>query len=216
MKNLILIGDSGHAKVIEHVATRSGWNVIARLDDKYDEKKIMNNNQIVGPLNLINELINKSSNIYLLIAIGSNRTRKYIFNKLEISIEKYATIIDPSAIISQDCEIGFGTCVMPNTIINPGSKVGNHVILNSRCVIEHDNNIDDYVHVSPGAVLTGNVSLAEGCHIGAGATLIPSVSVGCWAIVGAGSTVIKNVDDKVTVVGTPSRTLLDTVGGKLK
>lgn len=213
MKKLILIGDSGHAKVIEHVAKRSGWNVIAKLDDKYLEVTTSSNGQTKGPLRVISELLDEDT--YVLISIGANRVRKLIFEKLNLPIEKYGIVIDPSAIVSKDCIIGNGTCIMPNSIVNPASFVGNHVILNTRCVVEHDNVIKDFVHISPGSVLTGNVTVEEGCHIGAGATLIPSINIGSWSIVGAGSTVIRNVENDVTVVGSPSRVLTNVLGGKL-
>lgn len=213
MKKLILIGDSGHAKVIEHVAIRAGWGVVAKLDDKYNEQKMELSGQVKGPLRIISELLDNET--YILIAIGANRVRKLIFDKLQLPIEKYATVVDPSAIVSNDVVIGRGTCIMPNSVVNPASTIGNHVILNTRCVIEHDNVIKDYVHVSPGSTLTGNVTVEEGCHIGAGATLIPSVNIGSWSIVGAGSTVIRDVENDVTVVGSPSRVLFNVLGGKM-
>lgn len=211
MKKLILIGDSGHAKVIEHVALRDGWTTVAKLDDKYSKISFDKNGQIKGPVSLAREILDEET--FVLIAIGANRVRNLIFDKLQLPLEKYATIIDPSAIIAKDVLIGFGTCIMPNSIVNPASEIGNHVILNTRCVIEHDNIIEDYVHISPGSVLTGNVRVEKGCHIGAGATLIPNINIGSWTIVGAGSTVIRNIEDNVTVVGTPSRTLDKTIGG---
>lgn len=213
MKKLILIGDSGHAKVIEHVAIRAGWSVIAKLDDRYISISTDSNGQLKGPLSSLSEIIDEETSV--LIAIGANRVRKLIFDKLELPIEKYALVIDPSAIISEDSTIGYGTCIMPNSVVNPASTIGNHVILNTRCVIEHDNVIKDYVHVSPGSTLTGNVTVEEGCHIGAGATLIPSVNIGSWSIVGAGSTVIRDVENDVTVVGSPSRVLFNVLGGKV-
>lgn len=212
MKKLILIGDSGHAKVIEHVAIRAGWKVIAKLDDKYSEKILDSKGQIKGPTKIISDLLEEET--YVLIAIGANRVRKFIFEKLNLPIEMYATVVDPSAIISEDTLIGYGTCIMPNSVVNPSVIIGNHVILNTRCVVEHDNIIEDYVHISPGSTLTGNVTVEEGCHIGAGATLIPSVHIGSWSVVGAGSTVIRNVENDVTVVGTPSRVLSNVLGGR--
>lgn len=212
MKKLILIGDSGHAKVIEHVAIRAGWKVIAKLDDKYSEKILDVKGRIKGPTKIIPDLLDEET--YILIAIGSNRVRKFIFEKLNLPIERYATVVDPSAIISEDTLIGYGTCIMPNSVVNPSVVIGNHVILNTRCVVEHDNIIEDYVHISPGSTLTGNVTVEEGGHIGAGATLIPSVRVGSWSVVGAGSTVIRNVENDVTVVGTPSRVLFNVLGGR--
>lgn len=212
MKKLILIGDSGHAKVIEHIAVRANWNVIAKLDDKYSESTVDSKDQVKGPTSMISNLLDEDT--YILIAIGANRVRKLIFEKLNVPLEKYAVVIDPSAIISEDTVVGYGTCIMPNSVVNPASKIGNHVILNTRCVVEHDNVIEDYVHISPGSTLTGNVTVEEGCHIGAGATLIPSINVGSWTVVGAGSTVIRDVENDVTVVGTPSRVLTNVLGGR--
>lgn len=212
MKKLILIGDSGHAKVIEHVAVRDNWTVVAKLDDIYSEIKHDDKGQIKGPTHLIEDILDDET--YILIAVGSNRVRKLIFERLNLAIERYATVIDPSAIISKDAIVGHGTCIMPNSVVNPSVIIGSHVILNTRCVVEHDNVIEDYVHISPGSTLTGNVRVEEGCHIGAGATLIPNIKIGSWSIIGAGSTVIRNVDSDVTVVGTPSRTLTNSVGGR--
>lgn len=215
MKNpLILIGDSGHAKVIEHIATRSGWDIIAKLDDRHEVVKINKLGHILGPMSLLYELLEKHENVKVFIAIGANRVRELVFNKLCLSHDYYATIIDPSAVISTDIEIGNGTCIMPNSVINPASNIGNQVIINTRAVVEHDNVIEDFVHISPGCVLTGNVKVEAGCHIGAGATLIPGVQIGTWAIVGAGSTVIRNVENDVTVVGSPSRVLANVNGGR--
>lgn len=213
-KLLILIGDSGHAKVIEHIAIRSGWTILAKLDDRHHEMRVAQNGIILGNTDLLHKLMSDYEDVKVFIAIGANRVRDLIFNKLNLPHESYATLIDPSAIISDDVEIGYGTCIMPNSVINPSSSIGNQVIINTRAVVEHDNIINDYVHLSPGCVLTGNVQVEMGCHIGAGATLIPGIQVGSWSIVGAGSTVIRNVDSDVTVVGSPSRILLNVNGGR--
>lgn len=213
-KLLILIGDSGHAKVIEHVAIRSGWTILAKLDDRHHEKRMSSKGVILGNTSLLHSLMIDYEGVKIFIAIGSNRVRDLIFRNLNLPQEFYATLIDPSAIISDDVKIGYGTCIMPNSVINPASTIGNQVIINTRAVVEHDNNINDYVHISPGCVLTGNVDVGMGCHIGAGATLIPGVKIGDWSIVGAGSTVIRNVDSDVTVVGSPSRVLINANGGR--
>lgn len=203
--NIILIGDSGHARVIADNVTSNGDNVIARLDDKYAEL-FQEDGCWLGPVSEVKGLIEKEK-AKVVIAIGSNAIRKKIVDRLALDDDQYAKIIHKESIVSPSAKIGHGTVVMPGVIVNAAATIGNHAILNTRLVIEHDCIVGDYAHVSPGAMITGGVKIGEGVHIGAGATVIPTKVIGQWSVVGAGSVVIDNVDEHSTAVGVPARTI---------
>lgn len=205
---VILIGDSGHARVIADNVISNGDTVIARLDDKYKEleKKL---DCWYGPSSAVHQLIQQEQ-AKVIIAIGANAIRRKIVSMLNLPDEHYATIIHKDALVSPSAQLRHGTVVMPGVIVNAAAQVGSHVILNTRLVIEHDCVIGDYAHVSPGAMITGAVTVGDGVHIGAGATVIPTKTIGAWSTIGAGSVVIDDIEEHSTAVGVPARVIKTT------
>lgn len=205
MRKIVIIGDSGHAKVLTGVVnSNDDMKVYAKLDDKY--QVVFTEDELVkGPVSHLWELIKVDSSLGVIVGIGSNLVRKKIVEELNLESEIYISAIHTSAIVSTSVEIGVGTVVMPGAIVNADTWLGNHSIVNSGSVVEHDCVVGDYGHVSPLAVLTGGVDIGEGVHIGAGASVIPLKKIGAWSTVGAGAVVVSDIEDKVTVVGAPAR-----------
>jgi acetyltransferase EpsM len=204
LEKIILIGDSGHGKVIEDCILSKGGLVVAKLDDRYKEKFEVGH-IVKGPISLINELL--TDDIKVFVSIGSNSIRKRIVERLGISDNKYAIIIHNCAIVSHTSMIGNGTVIMPGVVVNAEASIGKHTILNTNSIIEHECLIGNYAHISPGTILTGTVRVGEGSHIGAGTTVIPGIEIGSWTVIGAGSSVISNVESNVTAVGVPAKVI---------
>lgn len=200
---IILLGDGGHSRVIQEMIESTKAHIIsAVLDDKYEwsyERKGI----IYGPISLLSDLLDSETKV--IIAIGDNKIRKQTTIRLGLEIERYASIIHPSAVVSPTAVIGNGTVIMPQAVINTGAKLGLHCIVNTRAIIEHDNKIGSYTHLSPNVTLTGNVKTGEGAHVGASATIIPGIEIGSWSVIGAGSTVIRAIPPYSKAVGSPSR-----------
>ncbi|MES3650229.1 acetyltransferase [Staphylococcus saprophyticus] len=202
MKNIVLIGNGGHSKVIKDIIDASPDYVIAGfLDNKFSSYK-QNGNYFYD--NLYNIQLYKED-YYFCLAIGNNLIRNKLFEELKLDKNQFPTLMHPTSSISPSAQIDFGTVVMPNAVINADTKVGKHVIINSGAVIEHDNIIDDYVHISPNATLAGNVVIGACSHIAIGASVLPQIIIGRNCIVGAGATVINDVNDEQIVVGTPAK-----------
>lgn len=205
MNKLILIGAGGHSKVIQDIVKESKeFDLYAILDDTFEQMDELDG-IIYDNTTLLDSL--KIEDYKFCIAIGNNAVRKKLFNRMPISINQYARLVHPSAVISRSAEIGYGTVIMPNAVINADAIIGNHCIINTGAIVEHDNRISDYMHLSPNATLAGTVSVGEGTHIGAGAVVIPGKCIGNWSIVGAGSTVVKDVGMGLTVVGVPAEVI---------
>lgn len=92
---------------------------------------------------LVEQIIEKCGEIYAVCAVGSASVRKRIVSKFQNSKVKFATVIDPSVIISDRVQIGEGTIICAGTIITVDVKIGNHVIINLDCTIGHDDIIGD-------------------------------------------------------------------------
>lgn len=195
-KEVILIGASGHSKVIADIIKKNHDIVYGYLDDAPLLDSSLN---ILGKTEDFYKYRDKD----FIIAIGNNKIRKIISEKC--GNIKYYTAIHPSAVISDKVTVGEGSCIMAGAVINENVKIGKHCIINTNATIEHDDIIDDYVHISPRTVLCGNVKIGTRTHVGAGATIINNISITSECIIGAGATVVKDINTTGTYVGVPAK-----------
>lgn len=203
MKNkLIIIGASGHGKVVADIAIKMNkWQSIAFLDDDESIKTSMRL-----------EVIGKTADAFIykdeadfFVAIGKNATRKKVQKKLVDEGMSVVKLIHPSAVIGTDVEIGVGSVVMPGVVINSSSRIGKGCIINTSSSLDHDNTIDDYVHISPGVNMAGTVKVGKGSWIGIGSVVSNNVNICSGCKVGAGAVVVKDITEPGTYVGVPVR-----------
>lgn len=203
MKNkLIIIGASGHGKVVADIAIKMNkWQSITFLDD--DES-------IKASIGL--EVIGKTADAFtykeeadFFVAIGSNTTREKIQEKLIEQGLNVVSLIHPSAVIGTDVEMGIGTAVMAGVVINSSTRIGNGCIINTSSSVDHDNVIEDYVHISPGVNMAGTVKVGKGTWLGIGSVVSNNVNVCSGCKVGAGAVVVKDITEPGTYVGVPVR-----------
>ncbi|SEI92199.1 sugar O-acyltransferase, sialic acid O-acetyltransferase NeuD family [Bhargavaea ginsengi] len=205
MKKVVILGDSGHSKVVaDLIHSNEGMSLTAKLDDRYDEV-FVGEGVTKGPISHLRQLLQEESNIYVVLGIGSNVVRKKLVKELGVPRSSFISLIHPTAVISPSAVIGLGTVIMPRVVVNADTIIGDHAILNTGSIIEHDCKVADYTHISPQAILAGGVAVGEGAHIGAGASVIPLKTVGEWSTIGAGAAVVSNINRKVTAVGVPAK-----------
>jgi sugar O-acyltransferase (sialic acid O-acetyltransferase NeuD family) len=203
MKNkLIIIGASGHGKVVADIAIKMNkWQSIAFLDDDESIKTSM-----------VLEVIGKTTDAFtykdeadFFVAIGNNLTREKVQEQLMDEGMSVVSLIHPSAVIGSDVEIGTGTVVMAGVVINSSTRIGKGCIINTSSSLDHDNVIEDYVHISPGASLAGTVRVGRGSWIGIGSVVSNNVNICSGCKVGAGAVVVKDITESGTYVGVPVR-----------
>ncbi len=140
-------------------------------------------------------------------AIGNNRRRAQIVQRLMALNWTPVTVVEPSAIIARDVRIGLGTYIAAGSTLSPNAQVGSHVILNLNCMITHDNLVEDYVQICPGASLSGFSVVKTGAVVGSNAVVAPCVSIGEWSTLGANSFAVESVPDGATAIGIPARVM---------
>lgn len=200
MKNVIIVGAGGHAKVIADIVLRSGDAVLGFLDDNLDLPLAICNIPVLGT---VTNYVNYPDAEYV-IGIGNGAARRKIAELL--NGVKWYTAIHPNSIISElDVTIGEGTVIMANAVVNPGAQIGDHCIINTAAVIEHDNHIGDYSHISVGAKLAGTVSVGEETWVGIGAAVSNNVNICGGCMIGAGAVVVESIEEPGTYVGVPAR-----------
>ena len=201
-RNVIIIGASGHGKVIADIVLLTGDKILGFLDDDCSKKEFLG----FPVLGTVDSYVNYPEAEFI-VAIGNNDNRKLKAEQIEGC--KLYTAIHPTAVISKiDTEIGEGTVVMPNAVINAGTHIGKHCIVNSGAIIEHDNRIGDFSHIAVGAKLGGVVNIGKNCWVGIGANVRHVISICDNAVVGGGACVVENITEAGTYVGIPARRLM--------
>ena len=191
---LIIIGASGHGKVVADVAKRT-YDEIVFLDND-PEIKACAGHPVLGPDTMASEL---EGDVF--VAVGNADDRKNLMERNKDRV--YPVLIHPSAVVADGVEIGDGSVVMAGTVINPGARIGRGSIINTCSSVDHDCRIGDYCHISVGAHLSGTVVLGSKTWIGAGATVANNVTISPNVVIGAGGVVIKDIPEPGIYVGVP-------------
>jgi sugar O-acyltransferase (sialic acid O-acetyltransferase NeuD family) len=194
MKRLIIIGASGHGKVIADIAVLNGYTDIVFLDD-HTAVEACAGFPVIGT-----SLHAPEGDIF--IAIGNAAVRKRLAEQYRD--RRQPVLIHPNAVVAKDVEIGPGTVVMAGTVINPGATVGRGCIVNTCSSVDHDCTVSDYVHIAVGAHLCGTVTVGENTWIGAGAVISNNIRICKDCMIGAGAVVVKDISVSGKYLGVPA------------
>ena len=197
MNRLIIIGASGHGKVIADIAVKNGYEDIAFLDDNAEATECAGF-PIIGK---VSDCV-QNQHCDFIVAIGNSKARERIQNSL--NGYHVITLIHPDAVVSRRVKIGRGSVVMAGAVINSDTVIGDGCIINTCASVDHDNRIGDFVHAAVGSHLCGTVVIGNHTWIGAGATVSNNVAVCDNCMIGAGTVVIKDIKEKGTYVGVPA------------
>lgn len=206
-ERLVILGAGGHAKMVIEAAQSQGAYeptlCLAHIDDLVPNVLGV----AVEPESDQRLMALQRDGFHAFVAVGSNRLRRKLCDKLQSLGLPLATIISSRAWVSPSASIGIGTIVMPGAIIGAAANVGRGAIINTSASVDHDGVIGDYVHIAPGVHLAGCVTIGAGSFLGVGSSVIPERTIGTSSTVGAGAVVVRNIPDNQVWVGCPARFL---------
>ncbi|MGE3182047.1 MAG: NeuD/PglB/VioB family sugar acetyltransferase, partial [Phycisphaerae bacterium] len=204
MSEVIIYGAGSLGQVVLEILRSRSYNVIAFIDR--DPTKT--GETIAGvPVHRHRQDLPdpwRSRRISAIVAIGDNRTRVRMADRLRSANVTLVSAIDPSASIAKSATVG------PHAIICSRATVCVHAIIHADCVIrsgaivEHDNVIERGAFLEPAVRLAGGVTIEQGARVGIGASIIPGRRVGSHAVVEPGAVVIHNVPERTMVGGAPA------------
>lgn len=202
MKDLVILGASGHGKVVADTACcMKKYNRIIFLDDDWEKKECMG-----FPMEGVFLDYGKyMETAEFIVATGNSNIREIWTERLKRSGAKLAILIHPSATVSRFAKIESGTIVMAGAVVNAETKIGQGVIVNTCASVDHDCEIGDYCHISVGAHLAGTVSVGKHTWIGIGAVVRNNLSICENCMIGAGAVVVKKIMKSGTYVGVPAK-----------
>ncbi|MBM1105897.1 acetyltransferase [Aurantibacter crassamenti] len=216
MKNIVIIGASGHGNVVlDIIENEAKYNVIGFIDTYKEKCRLAIGYEVLGSEEELPYLMDKFNFSEGIIAIGDNWTRKKVVDKISKIVPKfrYISSVHPNAVIGRDVKIGLGTIVMPGAIVNSNANIGNFCILNTNSSLDHDSEIGDYSSLAPRASTGGHVRLGEFSAICLGANIIEGIHIGEHTVIGAGSLVVNNVKSFVMAYGSPSQVIRERAIG---
>ena len=202
MKQLVIIGASGHGKVVADIAKKTGYERIVFLDDNASVTRC-GDYAVVGKCAQFTEY-----DCDMIVAIGNPVVREMFLNTLLENGKKVPVLIHPNAVIGENVKIGMGTVIVAGAVVNPGAVIGKGCIVNTCASVDHDCTVSDYVHVAVGAHVAGSVRIGERTWIGAGATVSNNVTICADCMIGAGAVVVKDICEKGTYIGVPAKRIL--------
>lgn len=206
MNDLVIVGAGGLGREVAWMVERINqvnpkWNLLGFIDDSEKLKgSIVNGYPVLGSTEWLNK--NKFNNLFAVCAIGASKVRKAVVSRLENV--KFATLIDPMALISDKVKIGEGSIICANSVLTVDITIGLHNIINIDCTIGHDAILQDFVTLYPSVNISGNTFIGECVEMGTGSQIIQGVKVGEDTIVGAGAVIVKDLPRKCTAVGVPA------------
>ena len=118
---------------------------------------------------------------------------------------QFASVVAPSATVSQSASIGEGSVVMAGAVCSARVVLGRHVAVNIGATVSHDTVLGDYATLSPGVHVAGKCVIGQGVFLGIGTIVTDGVTIADGVIVGAGAVVISDLTEPGTYVGVPAR-----------
>lgn len=217
LEDIILIGSSGHAKVIIDIVEREGRYKIVGLLDRFrciGEQTL--GYKVLGKEEDLPQLAKLRALAGVIVAIGDNFVRA----KVAASISeicptlRFVHTVHPRASIAREVYVGDGTVVMAGVSVNPSCSIGRHCILNTNSSLDHDSVMEEFSSLGPNATTGGNCRIGAYSAISIGATLVHNVQVGEHTIIGAGATVLKNLDSFKVAYGVPTKVIRERRKGE--
>lgn len=208
-RKLYIVGAGGFGREVLWLAERMNkqneiWDIQGFIDDDQNTHgQELNGKKVLGGCTYLENL---TEDVYVICAIGSAKTKKCVVDKLsKINGIHFATLVDPSVMMSDYVQIGEGSIICAGTILTTNITIGRHVIINLDCTLGHDDVIGDYVTLYPSVNISGNVMIDSMSEIGTGSQIIQGKKIAKNVVVGAGAVVVRNIKDAGTYIGVPAR-----------
>jgi len=216
MDSIVIIGSSGHAKVIIDIVEQEGRYKIAGLLDlnrKVGEQTL--GYQILGRHEDLPQLVTTHALKGAIVAIGDNFVRSKVAVRVKEACPSllFVSARHPKASIGRDASVGEGTVIMAGATANPCSSIGRFCILNTNSSLDHDSVMGDFSSLGPRAATGGNCRIGSYSAIAIGAVLIHGIHIGEHTVLGAGSTALRNIDSFKVAYGTPAKVVRDRKPG---
>lgn len=207
-QQLVLLAASGLAReVMASAAITAHFDLLGVLDDdRVKHGQAFGSTAVLGA---IADAVDFPAAQFVVCA-GRGAVRERIVRRLAIlgiGSDRYATIIDPTAVVPAGCTVDAGSILLCHVSLTADVTVARHVLVMPNAVLTHDNRIDDYATICAGVALGGNVRVGASAYLGMNASVRQDLQVGVHATLGMGSVLLQDLPAGRTWAGVPARDL---------
>ncbi len=214
---LIVVGAGGFGReTLELVrALQLAGSLIELLgvvdDDPELEDRAVLGVPVIGPV----AAVHQQPGAVIVVTIGNPDNfgvRERIVDKLGLPVDRYATLVHPTAVVAESATIGPGSIVHAHCVLTADIHVGSHVVMMPSVVLTHDDRVGDFATIGAGALFAGGVAVGDGAYIGAGAMVREYIQIGDGALIGMGAVVTHDVPSRQVWAGSPARFVREVAG----
>jgi sugar O-acyltransferase (sialic acid O-acetyltransferase NeuD family) len=203
MRKLVIIGASGFGREIAWVVERINrvsptFDFLGFCDDAEEQRRGEWGG--IPLLGLVEGVAARLGRVAFHCAIGNNRARQAVTMRAIAAGLEPATLVDPSAVIAPDAEVGKGCYIGIGSVVSTETQLGLGIIVNHHVTVGHGVRIGDFAQLCPGVCVSGGCEIGEGALFGTLAGTIPLKRVGAWATVGAGMVSLRDVEADTTMI----------------
>ena len=196
---IVIFGAGDHALEAYNVLNDLGYNeniyFYEDVSKKYGHKH--GYSEIID----VNKLAEKVIGV-----LGVGAPHKKFINRVEKYVEKWITVVHPTAHLCNDVSLGIASVIKQGVTMMPYSKLGNYTQVNVNALVGHNVEVGDYSCIGPAAQVMGRVKIGKECNIGVAAVIIEKLSIAEGVTIGAGAVVIHSIiEPGTTWAGIPAR-----------
>ena len=213
-KKIIIIGGEGNggvvASCIEDNRIRfndTEWEVAGFLNDLEIGKTILGYPVLGGTDDIGKFLKEDYYFIYAIHMIGRNVKTEEVFLKMNIPLERFATIIHKTAFVAKSAILEPGVFVMSNCYVGPGVKMGYCSLMMANSLLGHNTTVGPLCHFSVGSVTSSYIEIGKVSDVSLGAKVLEKRKIGNYAVAGANSLITHDIPDYEIHIGSPAKFL---------
>lgn len=202
MKRLFIYGSGGFGQEVFDVASRMNlFHEINFIDDfNYDNVGVFHSDYAFDnflPL----------GSCFFTVSVGDIALRNSLIERIRQRGGEFATLIDPTAVVSPSAIMSEGIIICQLAFIGPNVKLGQFVVVNSSAIVGHDIVVGNNSVVSSGAKIGGNTLIAESVYLGMGCVVKEGLKLDRRSVLGMGAVLHSDLDSYMLAIGNPARVI---------
>lgn len=206
---LMIIGTDADARMALDIANAQEVVVYGFMSDKDEDlQKEINN---VSVLMRIDSPEGKkfldSEKVDIIVVDREISRRKNLARKALSRKSHIVNLIYPDIVISPYSSIGRGNLIGSSVVILANTHIGSHNSIQAGVFIDCDTIVQDYCTIQSGAKIGRNVKIEDEVFIGMGAIINTGVTIKKGALIAPGAVVIQSVNEGVSMVGNPAKSM---------
>jgi len=131
----------------------------------------------------------------VLIVIGGSVEARAKFRRLcqQRGIPLTGNVIDPTAKLPRDFQIGRGNMICGFCYFGTGTRVGDNNVISAHNSFDHHNVLGCDIATGPGCMTSGRVRIGDRVRMGTGIFIEPDVVIGDDVVIASGAVVVRSI-----------------------